>query len=254
MVTNSTIPNNIRKNSSFTRPGVPFLILIASAYFPSLSFAQQFSSETSTESVNVAPQSPPVENKRIFGIVPNNRTSPSLKNYKPLSPREKFEIASQDSFDRGTVVLAAMFAANAQLTNANPSFGQGVKGYTHYFGASYGDFVIGNYMSEAIYPTLLHQDPRYFRRGIGSGWSRLAYSVGQIFWTHTDSDRTQFNYSEILGNSTAVAISNVYYPDNRNATDAATKLGMQIGVDMASNILKEFWPDVSRRFSTKHRQ
>jgi hypothetical protein len=75
--------------------------------------------------------------------------------------------------------------------------------------------------------------------------------VGQIFWTHTDSDRTQFNYSEILGNSTAVAISQAYYPDDRSVGDAAYKLGIQIGVDMASNVLKEFWPDVSRRFSRK---
>jgi hypothetical protein len=194
-----------------------------------------------------------VESKRILGVIPNNRTWPSLKNYKSLSAQEKFEIARQDSFDRGTVILAAAFAAEAQLTNANPSFGQGARGYARYFGASYGDFVIGNYMSEAIYPALLHQDPRYFRRGMGSTWSRLGYSIGQIFWTHTDSDRTQFNYSEILGNSTAVAISNVYYQDNRSVTNSATKLGVQIGVDMASNVLKEFWPDVNRRFSRKNR-
>jgi hypothetical protein len=206
------------------------------------------------ESVNVASPAVPAESKRIFGVIPNNRTSPGLTNYKPLSAREKFEIARQDSLDRGTVVLAAAFAGDAQLTNANPSFGQGVKGYARNFGASYGDFVIGNYMSEAIYPALLHQDPRYFRRGIGSGWSRLRYSVGQIFWTHADSDRTQFNFSEILGNSTAVAISNAYYPDNRNVTGAAAKFSIQIGVDMASNVLKEFWPDVSRKLSRNNRQ
>jgi hypothetical protein len=108
-------------------------------------------------------------------------------------------------------------------------------------------------MSEAIYPAILHQDPRYFRRGVGSAWSRIGYSVGQIFWTHTDSDRTQFNYSEILGNSTAVAISNAYYQDNRSVANSSSKLGLQIGVDMASNILKEFWPDVSRKFR-KHSQ
>ena len=107
----------------------------------------------------------------------------------------------QDSFDRGTVALAAVFAVDAQISNSNPSFGQGVKGYSRNFGASYADFIIGNYMSEAIYPTLLHQDPRYFRRGIGSKWSRLGYSIGQVVWTHTDSDRTQLNYSELLGNS-----------------------------------------------------
>jgi len=228
------------------------IALFASACFPSSSFGQQGSLETLTESASVAPQQPlPLESKRILGIIPNNRSWPSLLDYKPLSTREKFQIARQDSFDRGTVILAAMFAADAQFTNANPSFGQGVRGYSRYFAASYGDFVIGNYMSEAIYPALLHQDPRYFRRGAGNTWARLGYSIGQIFWTHTDSDRTQFNYSEILGNSTAVAISNLYYQDKRSAANSAAKLGMQIGVDMASNVLKEFWPDVSRRFSRK---
>src|SRR6202034_2838154 len=201
------------------------ILLILSACWPALSFGQQGSFEDLTAAESVTPQPAPPESKRIFGIIPNNRTSPSLKDYKPLSPKQKFEIARQDSFDRGTLILAAAFAADNQLTNANPAFGQGVKGYARYFGASYGDFVIGNYMSEAIFPTLLHQDPRYFRRGIGSAWSRLGYSVGQIFWTHTDSDRTQFNYSEILGNSTAVAISNTYYRADRSVADSASTLG-----------------------------
>jgi hypothetical protein len=230
-------------------------VLLASLCIPSL-FCQRAASEPSSDAVNVASQPPPLENatenKRIFGIVPNYRTSPSLKNYKPLSPKDKFAIARQDSFDRGTVVLAAAFAGEAQLSNANPSFGQGVKGYARNFGTSYADFVIGNYMSEALFPTLLHQDPRYFRRSIGSKWSRLGYSMGQIFWTHADTGHSQFNCSEILGNSTAVAISNAYYPDNRTAANAAEKLGTQLGVDMASNVLKEFWPDVSRRFSRKN--
>jgi hypothetical protein len=161
-------------------------------------------------------------------------------------------IATQDSFDRGTVVLAAAFAGEGQLTNSNPSFGQGTAGYARYFGTAYADLVIGDYMTEGIYPTVLHQDPRYFRRGTGSAWSRFGYAVGQIFWTHADTSRGQFNYSEILGNSTAVAISNAYYQDNRDAADAVSKLGVQIGVDMAANVLKEFWPDLDRRFFHKH--
>ena len=83
--------------------------------------------------------------------------------------------------------------------------------------------------------------------------SRLGYAAKQIFWTHKDSGGTQFNYSEVIGNATAVAISNSYYPDNRNASDAVSRLGTQLGVDMASNILKEFWPDISRKFSKKRR-
>ena len=109
-------------------------------------------------------------------------------------------------------------------------------------------------LTEAIYPTFLHQDPRYFRRGTGTVFSRLAYSAGQIFLTHGDSGRTQFNFSEVAGNSTAVAISMAYYPENRNVGDAVSKLGVQLGVDMASNILKEFAPDIGRKFSHKHRE
>jgi hypothetical protein len=194
------------------------------------------------------------ESRRIFGIIPNYRTSPSLNNFEPLTHSEKFKIASEDAFDRGTFALAALFAGEAQLTNANRSFGQGAAGYGKYFGTAYGDYAIGDFMTEAIYPSLLHQDPRYFRRGTGSGWSRLSYAAGQIFLTHGDSGKTQVNFSELIGNSTAVAISNAYYADNRTASDAVSKLGMQLGVDMAANILKEFWPDAERKFSRKHHQ
>jgi hypothetical protein len=194
------------------------------------------------------------EAKRILGIIPNYRTFPSLTNYQPISAKEKFVIASQDSFDRGTVILAAAFAGEGQLTNANRSFGQGAAGYGRYFGTSYADFVIGNYMTEAFYPTILHQDPRYFRRGTGGVWSRLGYAIGQTFWTHSDSGRMQFNYSEVLGNSTSVAISNAYYQDNRDAADAVTKLGTQIGVDMAANVFKEFSSDLNRKVFRKHHQ
>jgi hypothetical protein len=194
------------------------------------------------------------ESKRIFFIIPNYRTSPSLTNYEPLTSGQKFKLATEDSFDRGTFVLAALFAGEHQLTNSNQSFGQGAAGYGRYLGTAYADFVIGDYMTEAVFPTLLHQDPRYFRRGIGSGWSRLGYAMGQIFWTHADSGKMQVNFSEVIGNSTAVAISNAYYADNRTASDAASQLGTQLGVDMAANILKEFWPDFERKFSRKHHQ
>jgi hypothetical protein len=192
------------------------------------------------------------ESKRILWIIPNFRTAPTMEDFKPLTPREKFKLAAEDGFDPGTFALAAVFAGQGQLTNANRSFGQGVEGYARYFGTSYGDFLIGDYMTEAVFPTLLHQDPRYFRRGTGTGWSRLRYAVGQTIVTHGDSGKTQFNFSELVGNSTAVAISTAYYANNRTASDAVSKLGIQIGVDMAANVLKEFWPELQRKFSRKH--
>lgn len=200
-----------------------------------------------------ANQHEPEESKRIFGIIPNYRTSPSLLNYAPLTREGKLKIAADDSLDRGTLILAALFGGEGQLTNANRSFGQGTAGFARYFGTSYGDFVIGDAMTEAVFPILLHQDPRYFRSGRGGTWARLGYAMQQIFWTHADSGRMQFNYSEVIGNSVAVAISNAYYTDNRTPSNAVSKLGVQLGVDMAANILKEFWPDLQRTFKHTHK-
>jgi len=141
------------------------------------------------QAVPATTSSPDPEPKHVLWIIPNFRISPSLAEYKPLNPRDKFRIATLDLFDRGTVALGVLFATEAQLMNSNPSFGQGVRGYARYFGTAYADYVIGDYMTEAVFPTILHQDPRYFRRGTGSGWSRLGYAAGQVFWTHNDSGR-----------------------------------------------------------------
>jgi len=212
------------------------LMLAVAALAPLYCFGQQDAGEQG--------QTPA---RHVLWIIPNFRTSPDLPKYKPISSGEKFRIAAQDTFDRGTIALAAAFAGVNQFSRSNPSFGEGAQAYGHYWITAYGDFAIGNYMTEAIFPTLLHQDPRYFRRGSGSGWSRLGSAVGQIFWTHTDSGGHQFNYSEIAGNSAAVAISMAYYPGNRNASSAATQLGAQVAVDMAVNIAKEFWPGRGRK-------
>jgi len=210
--------------------------------------------DSANRTAEQAPPTPPAKEKRLFGIIPNNRTSPSLVHYEPLSAAEKFKLASDDAFDRGTFVLAAAFAAKGQISNSNPSFGQGVKGYAHYFVTSYADWAIGDYMTEAVLPVLTHEDPRYFRKGQGSGFKRLTYAMGQIFWTHTDSGGHMFNFPEIGGNAAAVAISQAYYPEDRQASSAVAKLGIQVGVDMASNIMKEFYPDLRRALSKKHNQ
>jgi hypothetical protein len=216
--------------------------------FPLLS--QDASADRTVEQKNTI--EPVLQEKRLFGIIPNYRTYPLQKQYEPIAAKEKFKIAKDDALDRGTFALAVAFAGYGQLTNSNPTFGQGIKGYTHYFVTSYADWSIGDYMTEAIVPTLLHQDPRYFRKGEGGIVSRLGYSMGQIFWTHNDSGRMMFNFSEIGGNAAAVAISESYYPENRTPGDAITKLGLQVGLDMASNVMKEFWPDLHRKFGKKH--
>jgi hypothetical protein len=219
-----------------------FIFAFSGLWSPAILLAQDSADR------NAIQQNQPTEPeyKRLFGVIPNYKTTPLQAHYVPISAREKFKLATEDAFDRGTFALAAAFAGKGQLTNDNPSFGQGVEGYAHRFVTSFGDWAIGDYMTEAIFPAMLHQDPRYFRKGTGSGFSRLTYAMGQIFWTRTDSGGHMFNFSEIGGNAAASAIGQAYYPDNRNAASAAETLVVQVGVDMASNVMKEFYPDLQR--------
>ncbi len=198
-------------------------------------------------------QDPPatVEDKRIYGVLPNNRMTEKDLPFHPLTAREKIVIAARDSFDIPVYPTAALFAALYQIENQNPSFGQGMSGYSKRFATAYGDQMIGNMMTEGFVPALIHADPRYFRLGEGSTAHRALYAVSQIFVTKMDSGRMTFNYEEWGGNAAAVAISNAYYPDTRDVHDNATKLMIQCATDAFSNVLKEFWPDVKRKFKKK---
>ena len=194
-----------------------------------------------------ATESQPPGGKRVLGVLPNYRTADASQEGTTISPRRKMYIATRDSFDYPLVGLSAVLAGLGQLTDQAPSFGQGMKGYAHRLATNYADQAMGNMFTEGVFPSLLHQDPRYFRRGHGGFWYRTGYAVSRVILTQKDGGGTQFNFSEWIGNAGAVAISNAYYPDGRNAVDNTSKLLMQVGTDAFSQVLKEFWPDIRKK-------
>jgi hypothetical protein len=186
--------------------------------------------------------------KHILGVFPSHNIAPCLFPYKPIPTGEKFKIASADAFDPGAILAAGMVAGAAQFFNSNRPFGQEASGYTRYWGAAY---AIGDYFREGIFPSVLHQDPRYFRKGVGSTRSRVAYAVSRVFWTQTDAGGTTFNSSDILGSASEVAVSSLYYANHRTARGASVGFASQIGGAIAADILKEFWPDFLRKLTRK---
>ena len=190
---------------------------------------------------------PPPPDKRIFGVLPNYRTANESALYMPITAKQKFTIAAKDSFDYPLLGLAAFLAGYQQLYNSNPSFGQGWAGYGHRVAVEYADQAIGNMLTEGLFPTILHEDPRYFRRGYGSFKSRTWYAATRVFVTKTDGGGRRFNFSEIVGNAAGTAISNAYTPDQRNVSDNIETWWAQIGIDSASQVLKEFWPDIKHK-------
>lgn len=199
------------------------------------------------------PGDPPPPDKRVLGVLPNYRTANETAVYTPISTKRKFVIGCKDSFDYPLVMVGGIFAGFGQLSNQHPQFGQGMEGFAKRWGTGYLDQAMGNMMTESIFPAMLHEDPRYFRRGRGTAGSRAWYAVSRIFVTRTDAGGRRFNFSEFLGNATGVAVSNAYYSDTRTAKDNAVKLGTQLSTDAFSQLLKEFWPDVKRKLSKPHK-
>jgi len=191
------------------------------------------------------------QDKRIAGILPNYRTADNTSAYLPLTVGQKWKIATRDTFDYPSYVLAGAFAGLSQLDNSNSAFGQGAEGYAKRYAAGIADQDLGNFMTEAIFPTLLHEDPRYFRKVTGSVKSRLLWAVERIVVTKTDSGGSQFNFSEWLGNGTVAAIGNAYYPNERGLGSTVQRTLSQVGTDTISDVLKEFWPDIKKHWLHK---
>jgi hypothetical protein len=196
---------------------------------------------------------PKADDKHILGVVPNYATvnDPS-QHFQSIPVKEKFKLATQDVFDPFSFVITGIYAGAAQWGNDYAGYGQGAQGYAKRYGAAFADGAIGNYMTEAIFPTMLHQDPRYFRLGTGSGWKRVGYALSRIVVTRSDQGTWQFNTSELAGNAVAAALANLYYPaQNRSSGDTFEKFGLNVVSDAGFNVLKEFWPDMRRKILHK---
>jgi hypothetical protein len=186
------------------------------------------------------------QSKRILWIFPNYRAVSANTQLPPLSLKEKFWLATQDSFDYSSFVSAGMIAGVGQANKSYPEFGQGAKGYGRYYWHTMADQTVGNYLTEAIVPAVTHEDPRYYTLGHGGFFKRTGYAVSRLLVTRTDSGGRTINISEVVGNGAGAGISDLYYPSReRTWTKTGQKWVTQIALDGVLNIVKEFWPDIN---------
>jgi len=210
----------------------------------------------------VAPANAPLDlnsgtetvSKRLFGVIPNYRADQMQTRYTPISTAEKFKIARNDSFDWPNFFLLAGYALQAQIAAGGFLHSGGLNGFGRFYSRALADGVVGSYVTEAILPSLLHEDPRYFRLGKGHIFYRAYNATSRIFVTKKDDGSTGFYISEVVGNAGVAAIGDLYYPDSRSFSATAERYGMSLGNDMISNLLTEFWPDIKRKMPFLHRR
>lgn len=178
--------------------------------------------------------------QRIFGVLPNFYSTYDW-NAPPMQAKQKFKLSLRSTFDPTAFFVIAGVAGAEQYKNVYPDFGGGIEGYGKRYGATFANHVSDQFFSHALYPSIFHQDPRYFYKGKGSISSRALYAVSAAVIARGDNGRWMPNYSSILGKMTSGAISNLYYPASERGPGLVFfNSFVELGSDAAENLIKEF--------------
>jgi hypothetical protein len=165
-----------------------------------------------------------------------------------LTASSKFHMFVESTADPLNYVGAVWDAATAQIDNDDPAFRQGASGFGKRYGSAVVDNATSDFFGIYLYPSLFRQDPRYYTMRQGSAQLRLGHALAHRFVTHGDSGRLMLNYSEWFGTVSTKALSNLYHPGNpRGFGPTATRVGFSVANDMAWDVLREFWPEVTHK-------
>ena len=225
-------------------------------------FAQVGASGTSPQNTGVSPSESDEQRReeqlrqekkqRVLGILPEFNVS-RVGDAVPLTPKQKFGLAFKTLTDPGTFFFAGVVSGIAQAQNSFPGYGQGAEGYAKRFGATYLDSFDGAMIGNAMLPSILHQDPRYFRKGKGHFATRFGYAVLSTFRCRGDNRHWQPSYSNLLGNFAAGALSNLYYPESQRGLVSTYQRAIVVSAQGAIGAsISEFWPDIAQHLR-KHK-
>jgi hypothetical protein len=190
------------------------------------------------------------QTKRILGMVPNFQAVSADTYLPPLSFKQKFWLATKSSFDYSSFVFVGIQAGVEEATNTYPEFHQGAAGFGRYYWHTFADQTSGNYLTGAIFPSITHEDPRYYTLYHGGFLRRTEYAMSRVLITRNDKGLNTFNYSEVLGNGAATALGGFYYPERERVGlgETCERWAMQILTDAVGNVFEEFWPDINSKF------
>lgn len=194
----------------------------------------------------------------VYGFRPvftasNNRNAP------PLTFHEKRYLFVRQSTGPWIALTSVVGAGFGQLDN-NPAYGGGAEAYLKHIGSSYADQVDGDFWHNLILPQVLHEDPRYFRKGSGTFVHRFLWAASAPVWARRDNMTWGINYSHIGGNLIGSAIGNLYYPQsNRTVGQTFGRALSGLAESTVASELAEFWPDIAhhiqrRRYRKMQRQ
>jgi hypothetical protein len=180
------------------------------------------------------------EQQRILRFIPNLYVTYE-PHPEPLTTRMKFHLAYKSLTNPFFFARTAAWAGVQQARDNPSEWRQGAEGYGKRLGAGFADAVTGSLISNAILPSLLHQDPRYFYQGTGTKKSRALHAMLAPFICKGDNGAWQPNYSQWGGSLIGYSISTAYYPSSdRTAGHVFETFGIDMGLHVVGSLAQEF--------------
>src|SRR5216684_7676821 len=173
---------------------------------------------------------------------------PSIATSKgALSSKQKFELFADESVAPSRFLSSAAGAGISQARNSLGGYGQGMGGYGKRFGSSMATGAANNFFETFLISSLLRRDPRYFVTLHGGAGHRIGYALSRIVVARTDDGKDAANWAGMLGPLLAESLANSYLPvKEQTAGRTFQRYGIRIGLNTASNALREYWPSIFR--------
>jgi hypothetical protein len=171
---------------------------------------------------------------------------------EPMTSGQKFHLFFKSIVDPYQFAIVAVDTGLQEDEDSYPGYHHGIPGLLRNYAAAYADDFDGNLFGNAILPSLLHQDPRYFRLGHGTVMHRILYSASTTVRCKGDNGKWQPNYSNVLGNLIGGAISNAYYPQEDRGLELTVNHGITVSAEGAIGaLLLEFYPDIAEHYKRR---
>jgi hypothetical protein len=166
----------------------------------------------------------------------------------PLTWQQKGYLALHNLTDLANIGTIVGISAITVGIDSHSAYGPGIKGFATSAGVSLSQDATGQLFGTFLIPTLVHQDPRYFRMPQASIQRRIFYSISRTFVSQHDDGSTMPNYSTFATYTIASELANLYVPGiHPDGVSTVSRIGIGLATDPANNLLNEFLPDVAKR-------
>jgi hypothetical protein len=160
---------------------------------------------------------------------------------------DKLRIASSNVVDPFNLLTIGVSSAITIGSDSHTGYGPGMKGWAKNAGTLLTEDMTGAFFITFLIPSIVKQDPRYYRMPKASIPRRIANAIVQPVWTRSDSGKHMPNLAMLIGVPATITLANVYVPGREQGVGpTAASSAIAIASSPIDNFVTEFLPDVAK--------